>query len=250
MQINGLQLHPVRGLESGATTAKRLKQAYKEPHPGEDNRKAHARVNRQERHLIRAQAVPECPVLASCRADEGFKMQVLLVSPHEPAGWPPGQVSLAPPAMACLGPDLGVKRIQDACSGECLTPCGHAARNAGCWVPMPGFKPIRQDGVLARGLPQPTRLRIERFAPPCTGIRDADTILPWRAERGRGPLHRASIGWPPGAAAAFHQLKMLKVRDRCMVGRVGIEPTTNGLKVRCSTAELPTHVLVFQWVAV
>jgi hypothetical protein len=26
-----------------------------------------------------------------------------------------------------------------------------------------------------------------------------------------------------------------------MVSRVGIEPTTHGLKVRCSTAELPAH---------
>ena len=27
-----------------------------------------------------------------------------------------------------------------------------------------------------------------------------------------------------------------------MVGRVGLEPTANGLKGRCSTIELPTHV--------
>ena len=26
-----------------------------------------------------------------------------------------------------------------------------------------------------------------------------------------------------------------------VVGRVGFEPTTNGLKGRCSTTELPTH---------
>ena len=26
-----------------------------------------------------------------------------------------------------------------------------------------------------------------------------------------------------------------------MVSRVGVEPTTHGLKVRCSTAELPAH---------
>ena len=29
-----------------------------------------------------------------------------------------------------------------------------------------------------------------------------------------------------------------------MVGRVGFEPTTNGLKGHCSTAELPSHIRV------
>gem|GEM_PF-4804567 len=31
-----------------------------------------------------------------------------------------------------------------------------------------------------------------------------------------------------------------------LVGRVGLEPTTNGLKGRCSTAELPTHNILLK----
>jgi len=49
-------------------------------------------------------------------------------------------------------------------------PCRHDAKNEVPGMPMLGFMPQRQDGVLARGLRQPIRLGIERFPPPCAGI--------------------------------------------------------------------------------
>ncbi len=94
--------------------------------------------------LITGHVVLECPAIASRCGDGGLKRRVPMASAHEAAGWPPGQVSLAPSTRACLGPDLGennpcrlMQGFREACSGEFLTPCRHVAKNAVSWKPIP-----------------------------------------------------------------------------------------------------------------
>ena len=43
------------------------------------------------------------------------------------------------------------------------------------------------------------------------------------------------------ATASGRKVDLIENRLQNVVGRVGLEPTTNGLKGRCSTTELPTH---------
>ena len=43
------------------------------------------------------------------------------------------------------------------------------------------------------------------------------------------------------ATVSGRKVNLIENRLQNVVGRVGLEPTTNGLKGRCSTTELPTH---------
>lgn len=99
-----------------------------------------------------------------------------------------------------------------------------------------------------------TRMMVKRVFRPALAFLG---VRPLGVSLLRAPVHdvtnTVSLHPQPYGSAISHPLLSVSLRfrsavsvslhDHMLVGRVGFEPTTNGLKVRCSTAELPTHFI-------